>query len=155
MTPLPCTVPGRPGPRLSPRWLSAGKVDRHVEAWRPALDPAQHQMLHGVEADCAARNGITHGRRDLLDLERLHQPQALHELALTLLTHPRFQKTPQRHELFRQLPAGQRRSLVESIDLLLDQGEVMQRIEHEVLALAGTRIRAITSAPHEMTTSWT
>src|SRR4051794_32186234 len=60
--------------------------------------------------------------------------------SLTLLTHPRFQKTPQRHELFRQLPAGQRRSLVESVDLLLDQGEVVQRIEHEVLAFVGTRM---------------
>ena len=97
-------------------------------------------MLHGVEADGASRNGVTHGSRDLLDLERLHQPQDLHELAFALFAHPGFQKTPQRHELFRQLPAGQRRSLVESIDLLFDQGQVVQRIEHEVLALVGARM---------------
>src|SRR6476659_2209248 len=97
-------------------------------------------MLYGVEADRAARNGIMNGSSELLDLERLHQPQHLHEFALTLLAHPDFQKTPQRHELFRQLPADQRRSLVESVDLLLDQGEVVQRIEHEVFALVGARM---------------
>ena len=115
-------------------------IDRHVEAWRPPLDPAQHQMLHGVEADGASRNGVTHGRRDLLDLERLHQAQDLHELALALLAHARLEQAAQRGELLGQLPAGQRRGLVERVDLLLDQRQVMQRVEHEVLALVGARM---------------
>jgi hypothetical protein len=30
--------------------------------------------------------------------------------------------------------------LVERVDLLFDQGEVVQRVEHEVLAIVGTRM---------------
>src|ERR1700722_1737883 len=55
-----------------------------------------------------------------------------------LLAHPGFQKTPERHELFRQPPAGQWRRLIERVDLLFDQRQVVQRIEYEVVALVGT-----------------
>ena len=113
------------------------RVDRHVEARRSPFDAAQHQVLHGIEADCSARNGVAHRGSDLIGAEYLHQPQNLHELALALLAHPGLQKTPQRGELLRQLPAGQRRSLVERVDLLLDQRQVVQRLEYEVLALVG------------------
>ena len=82
-------------------------------------------------------NGVTHGRRHVLNLERLHQARDLHELALALLAHARFQQAAQGGELLRQLPASQGRSLVERVDLLLEQGEVMQRVKHEVLALVG------------------
>src|SRR5271165_3879872 len=44
-------------------------------------------MLHGVEAEGAARNGVTHGSRHLLDLECLHQAQDLDELSLALFAH--------------------------------------------------------------------
>jgi hypothetical protein len=116
------------------------RIDRHVEAWRPALDPAQHQVLHGIEADSAPRKGVAHGCRDLLDLERLHQTQDLHELTLALLAHASFEQAAQGGELLGQLPASQWRGLVERVDLLLNQGEVMQRIEHEVLTLVGPRM---------------
>ena len=59
-------------------------VDRHVEARRPALDPTQQQMLHGVDAEGAARNGVAHCKRHLLDPERPHQAQDLDELSLAL-----------------------------------------------------------------------
>ena len=36
--------------------------------------------------------------------------------------------------------SGQRGRLVERVDLLLDQRQVVQRIEHEVLALVGARM---------------
>ena len=80
------------------------------------------------------------GSRDLVDLERFHQAQNLHELALALLAHTRFQKTAQGRELFRQLPTGQRRGLIQRVDLTLDQRQVVQRLEHEVLALVGARM---------------
>jgi len=131
------------------------RVDRHVEARRSPLDAAKHQVLYGIEADCSARDGVAYRGCDLIGAEYLHQPQNLHELAFALLTHSGFQKTPQRGELFRQPPAGQRRSLVERVDLLLDQRQIVQRLEYEVLALVGALRRAITSAPHEITTSWT
>ena len=91
-------------------------------------------MLDGIEADGPAIDAIAHGGGDIADAERLHQPQHLHELALTLAAHPRFEQAAQGRELFRQLPAGERRGLVQRVDLLLDQREVMQRIEDEVLA---------------------
>ena len=67
-------------------------------------------MLHGVEADGAARNGVTHGSADILDLERLHQAQDLDELSLALLAHARLKQAAQGGELFRQTasrPAAQ------------------------------------------------
>src|SRR5450432_3289113 len=111
------------------------RIDRHVEARRSPFDTTQHQVLHGIEADCSTRDGVAHRGSDLISAEYLHQSQNLHELALALLTHPTFQKTPQRGELLRQLPAGQRRSLVQRVDLLLDQRQVVQRLKYEVLAL--------------------
>ena len=98
-------------------------------AAKSPFDAAQHQVLHGIEADCSTRDGVPYRGRDLIGAEHLHQPQNLDELALALLTHPGFQETPQRGELLRQPPADQRRSLVECVDLMLDQRQVVQRIE--------------------------
>ena len=81
----------------------------------------------------ASRDGGGH----LLDPERLHQAQHLHELAFAWFAHAGLQQAAQRGELLRQLPAGQRRGLVQRVDLLLDQRQVVQRIEHEVLPLVG------------------
>src|SRR5271167_1642076 len=97
-------------------------------------------MLYGIEADCSARDGIAYRGSDLIGAEYFHQSQNLHKLALTLLAHPGFQKTPQRQELLRQPPAGQRRRLVERVDLLLDQRQVVQRLEYEVFPLVGARM---------------
>jgi hypothetical protein len=41
-----------------------------VEAGRPALDPAQHQVRDGIEADNAARYGVTQCRRHIVDPNR-------------------------------------------------------------------------------------
>ena len=53
------------------------------------------------QAHVAMTSAKTHRGRDLIGAEYLHQPQNLDELALALLTHSRFQKTPQRGELLR------------------------------------------------------
>ena len=63
------------------------RIDRHVEARRSSLDTAQDQVLDGIEADCSTGDGVAHRGRDLIGTEYLHQPQNLHELALTLFTH--------------------------------------------------------------------
>jgi len=77
------------------------RIDRHVEARRSPFDTAQHQVLHGIEADCSTRDCIAYRGGHLIGAEYLHQPQNLHELAFALLTHPGLQKTPQRGELLR------------------------------------------------------
>src|SRR6266852_8172631 len=104
----------------------------------------RRSMRHSTRCFTASKpiapRAMAHRGRDLIGAEYLHQPQNLDELALALLTHSRFQKTPQRGELLRQPPAGQRRSLVERVDLLLDQRQVMQRLEYEVLPLIGARM---------------
>ena len=115
------------------------RIDRHVEARRSPLDAAEHQVLHGIEADGSARDGVAHRGSDLIGAEYLHQPQNLDEFALALLAHPGFQKPPQRGELLRQPPAGQRCGLVERANLLLDQRQVVQRLEYEVFPLVGAR----------------
>ena len=57
--------------------------------------------------------------RDLLDLERLHQAQDLHELTPALLAHASLEQAAQGGKLLGQLPAGQWCRLVERVDLLL------------------------------------
>jgi hypothetical protein len=97
-------------------------------------------MLDRIEADGTTYDRIARGSRHVLDPERLHQAQHLHELALALLAHARLEQTAERGEHLRQLPIGERGSLVERIDLLLDQRQVVQRVEHEVLPLVGARV---------------
>jgi hypothetical protein len=54
-------------------------------------------VLHGVEADCSARDSVARGG-DVVESEHLlpsaAESQNLHELALALLARPAFQKTP-------------------------------------------------------------
>ncbi len=91
-------------------------------------------MLDGIEPDGTATDAVSYGGRDVLDAERLHQPQNLHEFALAFSAHARLQQAAQGRELLRQLPVGERCGLFERIDLLLDQREVVQRIQDEVFA---------------------
>jgi len=49
------------------------RIDRHVEARRSPFDTAQHQMLHGIEADCSTRDGVAHRGSDLIGAEYLDQ----------------------------------------------------------------------------------
>ena len=66
------------------------------------------RCLTASKPDCSARDGVARRGGDVVEREHFHQPQNLHELALALLAHPGFQKTPECHELFRQPPAGRR-----------------------------------------------
>ena len=44
-------------------------------------------------------------------------------------------KRLKRHQLFGQLPTHERRGLIQRVDLALQQGQVMQRIEDQLFAL--------------------
>src|SRR5260370_25112200 len=72
--------------------------------------------------------------------EALHQPQHLHILATTVLLETRFEQTPQLSEALRQLPAGQRSSLIQCSRLLFEQRQVVQWIEDNGLAFVTARM---------------
>src|SRR3954452_20793184 len=97
-------------------------------------------MLDRVKANRAAGDGLFDGGQDVLGPEYLEQPQDLDELALAALGHPGLDPAPQGGELLGQVPADQRRRLVESADLVFEQSQVMQRVEDKVLALIGARM---------------
>ena len=91
-------------------------------------------MLDGVEADGAHPERGLHRHVQVGEIERLQQPQDLHVLAAAGLEQPRLHQPAQGLELGGQLPAGQRGRLIEGADLLLQQRQVMDRIEDHVLA---------------------
>src|SRR5437588_1600695 len=105
-------------------------------------------MLDRVKADRATRDGLSDAGQHVLGAEYLQQPQHLDELAFAAFGHARFDQAPQRGEFFGQVPADQRRCLVESANLLFEQRQVMQRVEHEVLALIGARGLRVRSEEH-------
>ena len=76
-------------------------------------------MLHCIEADHAAVDGIAHAGRDIADREHFQQPQHLDELAFALLAHARLEQAADRGECLGQVPASQRRRLVEGADIVL------------------------------------
>jgi hypothetical protein len=114
-------------------------IDRQIEPWWPTLDPAQHQMLDRVKADCAASDGLSDTSQHIRRTEYFQQPQHLDKLAFTALGHAGFEQATQRGKFLGQIPADQGRRLIESADLLFEQRQVMQRVEHEVLALETRR----------------
>jgi len=104
-------------------------------------------MLHGVEADGAKMQRVFDSTGYFRDGEGLHQPQHLHVLPAAVFLQPCLQETAQRGEALRQLPAGQRCGLIQRACLLLDQRQVMQRIEDHRLAFVTALVPAITSLP--------
>ena len=97
-------------------------------------------MLDGIKADRPQLERLVHGGLDVLKPEALEQPQDLDVFPLAGLAHARLQQAAQRPECLGQLPALQRCRLVERADLLLQQRQVMQRVEDELLALIGARV---------------
>src|SRR5689334_14945878 len=97
-------------------------------------------MLDRVKADRATRDGLSDTGQHVLGAEYLQQPQHLDELAFAAFGHAGLDQAAQRGKFLRQVPADQRRCLVESANLLFEQRQVMQRVEDEVLALVGARM---------------
>src|SRR3546814_17324271 len=91
-------------------------------------------MLDRIEAERTEMQGLRHRRMQIGEVEAFQQPQNLHVLAPAVLVHPRLHQAAQRGELDGQVPALERSSLIQRVDLLLDQRQVMQRSEADVFA---------------------
>ncbi len=59
-------------------------INRHIQPGRSAFDPAQHQMLHRIKANCAAFESTLYPGFNIRDLEDLQQSQNLNELTFAL-----------------------------------------------------------------------
>ena len=71
----------------------------------------------------------------------------------TMLGHAAFHQPAQRSELFRQVPALQRGGLIQGIDLLLDQRQVVDRVEDDVFPIPAPRMASndlATAADHHL-----
>jgi hypothetical protein len=79
-------------------------------------------VLHGVEADHAARQRIRYRGLNVIEGEGLDQPQDLDVFPLALLAHPRFQQAAQIAEHRRQHPTVQGSRLIQRVGLALQQG---------------------------------
>src|SRR3546814_2544664 len=111
-----------------------------VQPGRYAFDPAQDEVLDGIEADGAKIDGLFDRRLEIGEGERFQQAQYLHIFAPAMFVHAPFHHPLQCRERFGQVPALQRRSLVECVDLLLDPRAIMERVEDNLLAGIATRM---------------
>ena len=116
------------------------RIGRQVEPGRPPLDPRQRDLLDRVEADGAEPDRLGDRGGHDLHRDRLQQPQDLDELALAAVAHARLQQMAQVLERLRQIPALQRRGLIEGVRLRLDQRQVMQRVEDEDARAIAARV---------------
>ena len=87
-------------------------INRHIQPGRSGFDPAQHQMLHRIKANCAAFESTLYPGFNIRDLEDLQQSQNLNELTFALFTHPGLHKAAQDEKGFRQFPISQRGCLI-------------------------------------------
>jgi transposase len=132
-----------PIPRAASCGQDARALDRDSVAIQPRrtpFDAAQHQVFDRIEADHTARDRFSDPGQDIVEAEHLQQAQDLDELTLAGLAHASLEQPAQGCELLGELPSDQWRSLVERADLAFQQGQVMQRVEHEVLVRVGTRV---------------
>ena len=75
-------------------------------------------------SECLAHRGV-----DILELEGLEQAQDLDVLPLAGLAHAGLEQATEGRELLGQHPALERSGLVEGAELLLEQRQVVQRVE--------------------------
>ena len=130
------------------------RIGVHVQPWRPPFHAAQEQIPHRIEADRASLQCVIDGMGHFLDGKGLHEskpgPQQaifacwggkhLHILARSVFLQPCFEQAPQWRETLRQLPANERRCLIQRSSLLFEQGEIVQRIEDHDLAFITTLV---------------
>ena len=95
-------------------------------------------MLDRIVADRTQAQGILHRAVKSLEFEALQKPQDLHVFPLAGLAHARLQETAQGRERIGQFPASQWRCLVQGADLVLQQSQVVDRIEDHILPVVGT-----------------
>ena len=97
-------------------------------------------MFDRVEAQRSQPDRVPHRLVDLLDTERLHEPEHLNELPLASSAHPRLQQPAQGTELLGEVPSGKWRRLVQRTGLVLQQRQVVDGIEHEVVSVVGATV---------------
>ena len=102
----------------------AGRDRAPSSAGAPPLQPAQHQVLHCIEADGSQPEGVPCRCSHLLLRESLQQPEHLHELPFAPPSHAGLQQPAQPPELIGQSPALQRRCLVQGAQLPLQERQV-------------------------------
>ncbi len=112
-------------------------VEAQIQARWLVLDRAQDQVLDGIVADGTPAQGLGDGGMDHFQGEALQQPQELNIFALAGLAQACLQEPVELLEGLRQLPAPQGGGLIQRPHFLLEQRQIMQRIEDEVLALIG------------------
>ena len=115
-------------------------IDIQIKPRRALLDPTKHEMLDRIVPDGPVAESVFDGAMDMDHLEGLQQAQNLDVLALALLSHPRFQQPVQGGELSGQVPAFEWGGLIQYPDLLLQQRQVVHRIEHHVGLLVGPAV---------------
>lgn len=89
-------------------------------------------MLDGIKAEHTQMRGLTDGIFNLRDIEGFQQPQDLDIFLAPTLVHASFQQAPQSLEGRRQYALLQWCRVVERARLLLQQGQIMQWLHHEV-----------------------
>lgn len=97
-------------------------------------------MSDRIEADGSELEGLLHRRVKVGKLKVLQQAQDLYILTPAMLGHAALHQTAQRGELFGQVPALERRCLIQRIDLPLDQRQVVHRIEDDVFPFPAPRM---------------
>ena len=89
-------------------------------------------MFDRIKAEHAQVMGLTDGMIDLPDTEGFQQPQDLDVFLPSAFVHACFEQASQSLEARRQCPLLQRRSLLERTRFLLQQGQIVQWVHHQV-----------------------
>ena len=131
------------------------RILRQVEAGRPVVEAAQNEMLDGVEPGRAQSQGVLDSATDVGQPKVLEEPQDLHILAGPGFAQPGLQEPPQPEKLVWQRPPGQRRRLIERARLALQQGQVVQRIEDQLLTPVAATMTGDLLLPQTITTTST
>ena len=90
-------------------------------------------VLYGVKADRAHLKRLLYRGMQVSQIEGLEQPQDLDVFASAMPVHASFHQPAQRCELLGKLPTLQRRGLIKCVELLLQQRQVVDRVEDEFI----------------------
>ncbi len=118
-----------------------------IEFCGSAFDLGDDELLDRVETDRAEPDRVERRRGDHGFGKDLHQPQRLDELAFAAIAHPPFKEPPQMLERFRKCPILQGSRLVQGAGLLLEERQIVLRVEDELsglLVCPGVRCRRFT-----------
>jgi hypothetical protein len=104
------------------------------------FDLGDDELLDRIEADRAEPDRVERGRGDERLGKDLDQPQRLDELAFAAIAHAGFQEPPQMLERFRKCPTLQGSRLVQGAGLLLEERQIVLRVEDELATTIDARM---------------